>query len=582
MSGTNLIFIVEFNEDLSAFHGSTMESQIAYTSSAISYILSLYPSNTKIVVMGHSMGGIVATSLLPSANISAIITMSTPHTLPPARFDSRIDTLYDRLQITLHQDPTPILSICGGVTDMLIPSESCILPQASDNTFRRTVFTSALEGAWTGVGHREMVWCHQVRWRVARAALELGGANSLPSRATLLDKWLRDGHFLPPDALKTEYYTLDISDTGVEILPPGKNLLLKNPHISNTYLLPVKRDSTSSASQKFTVLVSRGSISGVAPQNPLLLRVSIFSCATSSTLSHSPLRCVTFKPDILKVIPNPISGRVFPVSGEGSDESEGTVLYESHVPYIETEEQWIGVKVDGADGQGWISAGLSVDRPVLSAVSTSCMRLLLTCKKGRKLTFASSPADGQTRDNQCAYERKLEHFIYISEPTIKCSCGISCGPFATLDAVVLRFVEGIVNAKRIIHSVVTDALMAPLLMHTSQATETHYFPLTNLPNRRILLHTHSDAPFIHKMSHTSSSLNFTIYSSGESACREEFSAFEISFDWYATLGRCASRYLHTVISWAAGIVSIIVFIAWGREEQGGASSLRDSNWSRIY
>ena len=452
---------------------------------------------------------------------------------------------------------------------MLIPSESCILPQASNNTFRRTVFTSAMEGAWTGVGHREMVWCHQVRWRVARAALELGGANSLSSRAILLDKWLRDGHLLPPNALKAEYYTVDISGAGVEILAPGKNLLLKSPHISNTYLLPVKRDSTSSASQKFTVLVSRGSISNVAPQNPLLLRVSIFSC--TSAPSHSALRCVTLKPDILKLIPNPISGRVFPVPSEGSDESEGTVLYESHVPYIETtEEQWIGVKVDGADGRGWIAAGLSVDRPVLSAVSTSCMRILLTYKRGRKLTFASSPADGQTCDNQYAYERNLEHFIYFSESTIKCSCSISCGPFAIFDAVMLRFVEDVVNAKRIIHRVVTDSHMAPLLIHTSQATETHYFPLANLPNRRIFLHTHFDAPFIHKMSHTPSSLNFTIYSSGESGCREEFSAFEVSLDWYATLGRCASRYLHTVISWAAGIVSILFFIAWGREEQGGA------------
>lgn len=327
---------------------------------------------------------------------------------------------------------------------MLIPSESCILPQASNNTFRRTVFTSALEGAWTGVGHREMVWCHQVRWRIARAALELGGANTLPSRATLLDKWLRDGHTLPPNALKTEYYTLDISDTAsAEILAPGKNLLLKSPHISNTYLFPVERD----ASQKFTVLVSRGSIFSVAPQSPPLLRVSIFSCTTPSAPSHSALRCVTLEPDMLKLIPNPIFGKVFPVPSEGSDESEGTVLYESNVPFIETEEQWIGVKVDGAEGQGWIAAGLSIDRPVLSGVSTSCMLLLLICKKVRKLTFASSPADGQTRDNQRAYERNLEDYIYVSEPTIKCYCSISCVPFAIFDAVVLRFVGGIVNAK---------------------------------------------------------------------------------------------------------------------------------------
>jgi glycosylphosphatidylinositol deacylase len=61
---------VEFNEDLSALHGSTLESQISYTSHAISYILSLYPPNTKIIVMGHSMGGIVAASLLSHPKIS--------------------------------------------------------------------------------------------------------------------------------------------------------------------------------------------------------------------------------------------------------------------------------------------------------------------------------------------------------------------------------------------------------------------------------------------------------------------------------------------------------------------------------
>lgn len=528
-------FAVEFNEDLSAFHGSTLESQIAYTSSAISYILSLYPSNTKIIVMGHSMGGIVATSLLPSGNISAIITMSTPHTLPPARFDSRIDTLYDKLQLILYQDPTPIVSVCGGATDMLISSESCILPQTSNNTFRRTVFTSALEGAWTGVGHREIVWCHQVRWRVARAALELGGASTLPSRATLLDKWLRDGHSLPPDALKTEDYILDISNALlVETLPPGKKLLLRSPGISKTYLLPVRRDPTSSTSKKVTVLASRGSISSVAPQNPLPLRVSVFSCTTFSASQHSALQCITLKPDTLKLIPNPAAGKVFPVPDEGSDESEGSVLYESHVPYIEPEEQWIAVKVDsvGADGQGWIAAGLSVNRPVLSTVST------LSLLMGKRVTI-NVPMN-ESLSTSFTFPKLLSNALAIYRVTPLRYSMPSC----------------------------SDALMPPLLMHTSHATETHYFPLADIPNRRILLHTHLDAPFIHKPNHAPSSLNFTIYSSGELGCREEFSGFDISFDWYATLGRWASRYLHAVISWAAGIASVIVFTAWGQEEQG--------------
>ena len=108
---------------------------------------------------GHSMGGIVATSLLPLYQQSLPCPRHTHFLLLDSRLQNR---LYDRLQSTFHQDPTPILSMCGGVANMLIPSQSCILAQTSNNTFRRTIFTSALEGAWTGVGHREMVWRHQV------------------------------------------------------------------------------------------------------------------------------------------------------------------------------------------------------------------------------------------------------------------------------------------------------------------------------------------------------------------------------------------------------------------------------------
>ena len=144
--------------------------------------------------MGHSMGGIVATSLLPSTNISSIITMSTPHVIPPARFDSRLDAIYDATKEVLEKDMTPILSICGGITDTMIASEFCVLPQQeAGEALRKTVFTSSLEGCWTGVGHREMVWCHQVRWRVARVAFELAHAGSEDARAEAIETWFRDG-----------------------------------------------------------------------------------------------------------------------------------------------------------------------------------------------------------------------------------------------------------------------------------------------------------------------------------------------------------------------------------------------------
>jgi GPI inositol-deacylase len=145
-------FVVEFNEDLSAFHGTTgpgIESQILYTSRAVTtsflYIQRTPPSSSSWA------SGVVETSLLPSVHISAIITMSTPHALPHARFDSLIDEIYRRNRLILDSDPTPILSLCGGATDMMISSESCVLEkQGAGAMLRRTVSTSALEGAYSG------------------------------------------------------------------------------------------------------------------------------------------------------------------------------------------------------------------------------------------------------------------------------------------------------------------------------------------------------------------------------------------------------------------------------------------------
>jgi glycosylphosphatidylinositol deacylase len=59
-------------------------------------------------------------------------------------------------------------------------------------------------------------------------------------------------------------------------------------------------------------------------------------------------------------------------------------------------------------------------------------------------------------------------------------------------------------------------LFSPLLMHTSHASEIHYYPLTS--DKTISLHTHSSAPYVPPLGLTPShGLNLTIYSS-ESSC----------------------------------------------------------------
>ena len=310
--------------------------------------------------MGHSMGGIVAISLLPSPNISAIITMSTPHTLPPARFDNRIDKIYARNYELLLNDTTPILSLCGGATDVMIPSESCILPDIprrhSELVYRRTVFTSALEGSWTSVGHREMVWCHQVRWRVARAAIELGATSSVFDRAAVLDRWLRDGNYL--DVPVPPLDELSLSGP-FETLPDGMDLVLRGPKGSRTYLLPV------ASSSQFVLYLSQGFILPVSPQHPKSLRASVYLCynkarqrsSEDAGIEPTDMSCKILSPSSLKLIPNPVSGKPFPLPDEGCDESEGVVVFEANI--VGLRNAWVAVQMEGGDGSGWVIGGLN-------------------------------------------------------------------------------------------------------------------------------------------------------------------------------------------------------------------------------
>ncbi|KAG5639695.1 hypothetical protein H0H81_005878 [Sphagnurus paluster] len=368
---------VEFNEDLSAFHGPTIGSQIIYTSHAISYILSLYPANTSIIIMGHSMGGIVATALLPNPQISAIITMSTPHILPPARFDSRIDKIYNKNRETIASDTTPILSLCGGATDMMVPSESCILPaETNTTTFRRTVFTSALEGAWTGVGHREMVWCHQVRARVARAALELGASRSLFDKRNILDKWLRDGHTLPPvDPRHKQGFTLTNPET-YEYVEEAHLKLMRFQGL-RTFLLPLpSAQSLAETPLKAVLLVGGGGIiPPISPQKSGSLQGSLYMCATSEVDEGDDPRCVPLEPTLHRLIPNPHPRTKFPAPNEGASEYEGAALFEADIPIDNNStdgKNWLAVRVEGGDRQGWVVGGLSVREKIIEAPSTYC------------------------------------------------------------------------------------------------------------------------------------------------------------------------------------------------------------------
>ncbi|KAL0950184.1 hypothetical protein HGRIS_010177 [Hohenbuehelia grisea] len=560
-------FAVEFNEDLSAFHGTTLESQTTYTSRAIAYILSLYPPGTQILVLGHSMGGIVATSLLtpllhglahPSnpwdlrvseANISGVITMSTPHTLPPARFDARIDGIYDRNQVILARTWTPIVSLCGGATDMMIPSEACILPPLSRrqgvdeaaHPFRRTVFSAALEGSWTGVGHQVMVWCHQVRWRVARAALELGTTASLSQRTDILSRWLRDGHSLQPSTLEgSKRFSLSPSD--FEVLPDGTQAVLKHPRVEKprSYLLPIPSVDSDGGS-KFLMFVSQGAVGRIAPQNAVALRVSVGTCRPSEagvtdSATVSTLDCRSLPPVVLKLIPNPVPGKTFPVPHEGTDESEGVVLFEADIPGAQKSDQgdrYVSVTIESADGRGWVVGGFKTvemrDTIGTLGLALGGVTLSLPTQENPLRTQVEMP-------NLLTNVLVVYRLTPVLKPRDQCS----------------------------------ETLLPPLVMHTSHQAETHYYPLMPIstPSHRILLHSHGAAPYVSSISGLIGGLRFVIYSSGASGCDADIVGLRINLDWSATIGRLVSRYPTTVVCWAVGVVALVLFGAWGISDTG--------------
>ncbi|KAH7030949.1 PGAP1-like protein-domain-containing protein [Microdochium trichocladiopsis] len=221
-------FSVDFNEDFTAFHGQTMLDQAEYLNEAVRYILSLYsdpnasrrdprlPDPTSVIILGHSMGGIVARTMLvmpnyQAASINTIVTMSTPHARPPVTFDSQIVKIYTdingywRQSFAANQsDSNPLrditlISIAGGGLDTVVPSDYAGLESILPETHGFTVFTSSIPNVWTSMDHQAIMWCDQFRKVIAKTLLEIvdnrGSSQTKPlnERMLVFKKWLLTG-----------------------------------------------------------------------------------------------------------------------------------------------------------------------------------------------------------------------------------------------------------------------------------------------------------------------------------------------------------------------------------------------------
>jgi glycosylphosphatidylinositol deacylase len=290
-------FTVDFNEDITAFHGQTMLDQAEYLNEAVAYILSLYhdprrsvrdpdlPDPTSVIILGHSMGGIVARTMLVMPNyqsnsINTIITMSAPHARPPVSFDAEIVRTYKQIndywrqaysQKWANNNPlwqVTLISIAGGGLDTVVPSDYANLESLVPDTHGFTVFTSSVPNVWTGMDHQAILWCDQFRKVVVRSLYDVIDVNRAAQtkpradRMRMFKKWYLTGmENVAEKTLSQKEPTtlLTLEDNSNSIIAQGERLTLREfgqSHKPRAYLLPIPPQG-SPGGKRFTLMTDQ-------------------------------------------------------------------------------------------------------------------------------------------------------------------------------------------------------------------------------------------------------------------------------------------------------------------------------------
>lgn len=429
-------FSVDFNEDFTAFHGQTLLDQAEYLNDAIAYILSLYhdpshslrdselPDPTSVIIVGHSMGGMVARTMLTmpnyqSGSINTIITMSAPHAVPPVSFDGDIVRIYKGVndywrhaysQKWAIDNPlwhVTLVSIAGGGLDTIVSSDYASLASLVPETHGFTVFTASIPACWTGTDHLSITWCDQVRKSIIRALYDVidvaRPSQTLPraERVRGFKKWFLTGledvaeKALPHKKLTT---LLTLGEGGI-VLSQGERLILRSlgqgEQKPKAYLLPVPpKDPTED--RKFHLLTNEHLDSEGENGNLEVLFCSVFplQAGQSETLFQmnmdlsgdssgaTRLACKNGAADFV-TLPASTRHSTFPFKKE---ESPFSFLQYSVDELLD--HQFVAV-VDKADGHnsGWVVAGFSEDVKSVRRAETGLGRFLTT---GLTLQF---PAD---------------------------------------------------------------------------------------------------------------------------------------------------------------------------------------------
>ncbi|KAJ9107049.1 hypothetical protein QFC19_002918 [Naganishia cerealis] len=550
-SSASLYHTADFNEEFSAFQSATLEDQSLYVACAIQYILDLYPvhnpASQSIILVGHSMGGIVcrhAVTRMEISQVSAIITMSTPHLIPPVTFERGMQAAYDRIEAFWHSawyenrpaelsaktsSPPPILvSICGGTADTQISSDSCALQPLeikaantpvpiANSTDKGTfaVFTTGMEGIWTGVDHQAMVWCDQVRQTVATTLLDLSavshnhspaGGNTSRQKLTQVARRRFLGERYPQKLQKTAHDRVMINLQDALILTaesptfrhqgPGSALLVANVPDNATHLQIIGDMRVNGA----------GRIGG--SDMTIYLKTWSLDDPAQTTFRELPLKVSRILP---KSTPHkePLSRELFPLPGEGVKDEDCMLYVEVKLEYPLSSEKQIVIELsDTAKG------AIALLEPDIATSAENKWKPILQLHTYKSVS-----------DNAL-----ILHELQLHRPA-RCTGSAS-------------------------------TLFAPIIEHVSHANSATYESrLYPQAGETITIHTHtSAAPFIKELSSDGKSRGITINLWQDPADGCGIQGVTIRTDWRRSLGLMVARYRMTFLAWTIGTASLVTMI----------------------
>ncbi|TIB39903.1 hypothetical protein E3P86_00910 [Wallemia ichthyophaga] len=187
------LWTVDFKEELSAFHAGLVRRQAEYCRSAVDYILSQYAGQShppeSVIVIAHSMGGVVAREMFHltdyrQGSIDLLLTLSSPNAIPPTPFSRSMSSLFGN-NLSKHTE----IAISGGSADSLLPADVTYAP-ISQNSL--SVLSTTIPGVWAPISHQAIVWCDQLRRKIARGVLlsvDSSKSSKLKSRESLMEIW---------------------------------------------------------------------------------------------------------------------------------------------------------------------------------------------------------------------------------------------------------------------------------------------------------------------------------------------------------------------------------------------------------